>query len=233
MPSDRCPREEYYQLVDQRKTGVHTWDVCEVQVLRKDSAAVLGAYERDYPGKPPFEPFRQRDPDGTDHDYALISPHYEETAVMDLRSGQIVARWDKGFCPAGFYVPDWREVHDGADGPHGDAPGSFFWDERNDRWPDGSLGFVWGCTWGDDNGWKVQAIDLSRVCEGQVELQERWGYLRLADIGEDPSQFIRVEPGEDGGEPRVTFAVPRYCGIGGKLIDSGSGWEGHGEHRLP
>jgi len=136
-------------------------------------------------------------------------------------TGEIVAAEKAasgGFCPAGFYVPDWRDVHDGSI-----LPGSRYW-EDHDEWPDGSLGFVWGCVWGDDDGWKVQALDLSRVAEGVLRREERFGYLYLdtrCDL--DPGDFIRCSPGEGSHGPRVTFSVPRqYDAITGELISDGT-----------
>ncbi|MGD0811448.1 MAG: hypothetical protein ABSA91_17335 [Acidimicrobiales bacterium] len=51
-----------------------------------------------------FEPFRIGD-----RNFALISPHYTATSVMDLATGEIIAGEQPssgGFCPVGFYVPD-------------------------------------------------------------------------------------------------------------------------------
>jgi hypothetical protein len=38
-----------------------------------------------------------------------------------------------------------------------------------------------GCHWGDDSGgWKLRYIDLSRISEGIVTSDERFGYIQLA-----------------------------------------------------
>ena len=67
-----------------------------------------------------FEPFRQ-----DDRNYALISPNYTATSVMNLQTGEIIAGEEPhaaGFCPVGFYVPDWWDVHQ-ADAGYGRLPG--------------------------------------------------------------------------------------------------------------
>jgi hypothetical protein len=40
-------------------------------------------------------------------------------------------------------------------------------------------GFVAGCVWGDDSSWKIQYLDLSRVEEGIIQRDERFGYIEL------------------------------------------------------
>jgi hypothetical protein len=162
-----------------------------------------------------FEPFRQRD-----REFALISRDYTRTAVLDLASGKVIAEEvhtgapGYGFCPVGFYVPDWWDVKDGSK-----LPGSEHW-SADDEWPIGDFGFVWGCQWGDDSSWKVQYLDLSRVQDGVIGRDERFGYLELATNGfktpcltpnleagtkTEPPSFIKVSRYE--GVSKVTFAV--------------------------
>lgn len=144
--------------------------------------------------------------------------------MLDLESGRVVAEEPDagggGFCPVGFYVPDWWDVNDGSL-----IPGSEYWDADRE-WPTGDFGFVWGCHWGDDGSWKVQYLDLSQVQQGVVRREERFGYVELATFGfdspcitldagrprrSDPSQFIRVARG--GGVAQVTFAVEMQFGL--------------------
>ncbi len=40
-------------------------------------------------------------------------------------------------------------------------------------------GFVSGCVWGDDSSWKTQYLDLSRVEDGFIRREERFGYIEL------------------------------------------------------
>ncbi len=53
---------------------------------------------------------------------------------MDLASGEIIAGEEPdpdGFCPVGFYVPDWWDIHDGSI-----PPGSLYWTDDME-WPRG------------------------------------------------------------------------------------------------
>lgn len=104
-------------------------------------------------------------------------------------------------------------------------PGSEYW-TADREWPIGDFGFVWGCHWGDDGSWKVQYLDLSRVQEGVVRREERFGYVELATVGfnnpslaleaeaprrSDPPRFIAVS--RRGGVAWVTFAVEMQFGL--------------------
>ncbi|HEX6865457.1 MAG TPA: hypothetical protein VF414_21695, partial [Thermoanaerobaculia bacterium] len=159
---------------------------------------VVARFDRNYSLLRTFEPFRQRG-----RDYALIAPQYTGTSVMDLETGQVIAgeeaRGD-GFCPVGFYVPDWHDVNDSSL-----IPSARYWD-ADSEWPVGDFGFVWGCVWGDDTSWKVQYLDLSRITEGVIVRDDRFGYVALAtDPKVHPRSFIEVE--RLGGEMEVRFRV--------------------------
>jgi len=219
IPPKPTPRERYSQRWEAAPSRPGCWETTEVQILDAlhDEGTIENApaYKRDYPRRPPFEPFRQGD-----RDYALISRHYQATDVIDLATGKVIASEDRkadgwGHCPVGFYVPDWWDVHDGSS-----LPGTAHWKDSYE-WPDGTAGFVWGCHWGDDNGWKVQFLDLSRITEGVLVREERFGYLYLDTRG-DPQDFISVWPGEGSHGPRVTFSVPRRYEVAGKLLDDGT-----------
>lgn len=77
---------------------------------------------------------------------------------------------------------------------------------------------MWGCYWGDDTSWKVQYLDLSRVQQGIISRDDRFGYVELATAGfgpplhlerlSEPSaspHFIRVS--KHDGIAKVRFAV--------------------------
>jgi hypothetical protein len=217
------PRDRYAVKGSPKANRPGTWDSTVVEVFRRADARggpeKICEYERNYSLLQTFEPFRQGG-----REFALISRDYTRTAVLDLDSGRVVAEegdaGGRGFCPVGFYVPDWWDVHDGSA-----IPGSEYWDADNE-WPTGAFGFVWGCVWGDDGSWKVQYLDLSRVQEGVVRREERFGYVELATAGfsspcltldagpsrgSDPPPFITVS--RHGGVARVTFAVEMRFGL--------------------
>lgn len=242
-PPQRLPRQRYSQHWDNNKSG-GSWGATDVMIVdhdlvhehASDDELVVARYRRNYHGQPPFEPFRQRDREtGEWRHYALVSGDYTATSVLllDAPVSAMKQKYDSaqsriasipvageqpdafGFCPVGFYVPDWHDVHDGSI-----LPGSEYWND-NRMWPDGSLGFVWGCTWADDSDWKVQALDLSRVQDGVITRDDRWGYLRLDTVSDDPKDFIRVHSGFAGAEPTVTFSVPRTYSITGNFLSGG------------
>ena len=168
IPSRPAPREKYEALVEKDPTGRRSWKVAVMKGEEK-----IGEYERNYSFMDTFEPFRQGG-----KEYALISADYEQASVMDLQTGKIIAgEEDPGFCPTGFFVPDWWDVFDGSI-----LPGSTYWDKKWETWPNGTDGFVIGCYWGDDSSWKVQHLDLSEIEKGIITRSERYGYLPLASF---------------------------------------------------
>jgi hypothetical protein len=155
-----------------------------------------------------FEPFRQGK-----REFALISRDYTKTAVLDLASGEVIAEETHagsrgyGFCPVGFYVPDWWDVHDGSE-----LPGSEHW-SSDDEWPTGDFGFVWGCVWGDDSSWKIQYLDLSRVQDGVINRDERFGYIELAaDNYKTPCLILDPEVAKTVAPPGF-IRVSRFEGV--------------------
>lgn len=218
LPSLPAPRDSYAVKITPRPNATGTWDSSVVEVFRRTDAAAglqrIGEYVRDYAMLHTFEPFRQGG-----RDYALISRDYTRTAVLDLGTGTVIAEETEanpgtGFCPVGFFVPDWWDVHDGSI-----IPGSEGWNEDSE-WPSGAFGFVWGCYWGDDTSWKVQHLDLRKIREGIVERDDRFGIVKLATSSWRPPwkqheisatarsaapTFIRVS--RHGGVSQVGFDV--------------------------
>jgi hypothetical protein len=203
------PRDRYTARATELVTPPGTWTTVHVEVL--DGERVIAEYDRNYRMLQTFEAFRQGD-----RTFALISTHYTATAVLDLQTGEVIAAEEpasNGFCPVGFYVPDWWDLHDGTK-----LPGSMHWRPDDDQWPIGDFGFVWGCIWGDDSSWKVQYLDLTCIQDGVIGRDERFGYLKLATHPKlDPRDFIRCSSWE--GQRRVEFYVERgYDMSTGELI---------------
>lgn len=226
-PAGPRPRDLYYAAAEKVPSKPGCWDVLNVTVYRRKAPLapsmpadeVVAKYGRNYSSMySTFEPFRQNG-----KHYALISKHYTATSVLDLETGLVVASEEPhnfGFCPVGFYVPDYEDVHGvRKEGDESQPPGGPSW-SINDEKPDGTLGFVWGCVWGDDNGWKVQCLDLSRVAEGIITRDDRFGYVEVdtynklqspALVPENPTKdydgpgFIRLC---DWDRDRVALSVP-------------------------
>lgn len=178
LPSRPKPRDAFHLRSTLVSSGPHTWDVSTMEVFARTadglSDAPCARWERDHAPFGTFEPFRQGD-----RMLALISRTYTQSAVIDLCTSEILAeeslaQGEEGFCPVGFYVPDWWDVHDASI-----VPGSEYWTPSREG-PSGELGLVWGCEWGDDATWKLQALDLRDVQRGVLRRDERFGYLPLA-----------------------------------------------------
>ena len=179
FPSLPQPRD----MFSVREKHIETNDTLSVDILNQ-ADEVVARYERNYPSlMRTFEPFRQGE-----KLFALISVDYTATSVIDLATGQIVAAEEpqsNGFCPVGFYVPDWWDVNDGSI-----LPGSSRWSDDLE-YPKGNFGFVWGCIWGDDSSWKIQHLNLTGIQRGEIKRDERFGYIELAtDPKLHPKEFI-------------------------------------------
>jgi hypothetical protein len=215
IPSRPTPRQRYSTRVQEKQSAPGTWTTVHVEIL--DGTRVVGEYDRNYRMLQTFEPFRQGD-----RDFALISTDYTATSVMDLGDGQIIAKEEpgaSGFCPVGFYVPDWWDIHS-----ERELPGSMYWTKDNE-WPQGDFGFVWGCIWGDDSSWKVQYLDLSSIHDGILRREERFGYVPLAIPGYLPPVYVRREPRDfircwsEQGVAHVEFSVSQtYNLASGRLL---------------
>ncbi len=218
IPSHPAPRERYCIRVAANPVRPGAWNTSVVEVLRRGANAgdfeTVCDYKRNHTMFETFEPFRQ----GA-RDFALISRDYTTTAVLDLGSGAVVAEEggsgssESGFCPVGFYVPDWWDVNDAST-----LPASTYW-TTDCEWPIGAFGFVWGCIWGDDSSWKVQYLDLSRIQQGIIVRDQRFGYVELAThsyqspcMSLDPPAPGRTAPpfidiSKRKGLTNVTFAI--------------------------
>lgn len=186
FPSLPMPRDIYSTDIETVETQEGYGNTLKVQILN-ELGQIVTQYDRNYGAlMRTFEPFRQGD-----KMFALISTDYTATSVMDLATGEIIASEKPdsgGFCPVGFYVPDWWDLHDGSI-----LPGSSSWKPDYEN-PKGNFGFVWGCIWGDDSSWKIQHLDLSKIQSGKIIRDERFGYVKLATKPDvHPREFIRCQ----------------------------------------
>ena len=184
LPSKPMPRDMFSTREHEVKPEEGYGRTLEIEILNAANETVA-TYRRNYGAlMKTFEPYRQGE-----NLFALISTDYTATSVMDLSTGEIIASETPdsgGFCPVGFYVPDWWDIHDGSI-----LPGSSGWKPDYEN-PKGNFGFVWGCIWGDDSSWKIQYLDLSKIQQGKIMRDERFGYLKLATNPEvHPKEFIR------------------------------------------
>lgn len=211
IPELPKPRDKYFAKGAPKANRPGTWDSTIVQVHRRGVDAsetkLICEYERNYGLLQTFEPFRK---DG--RDYALISRDYTKAAVLDLSTGLVIAEESEdspgaGFCPVGFYVPDWWDIHRDSV-----IPGSPYWDDDLE-WPTGMFGFVWGCYWGDDSSWKVQYLDLKEIENGVISRDERFGYVELATSGySSPSLDPSASVDNHGSKPPPFISMTRTKG---------------------
>lgn len=157
-------REKYIANATAVETNKGSWNVLLVEIYQTQqdgSRTKLGEYVRNYHGLlDTFVPFRQKG-----KEYALYSKRYTATRVMELPSCRDLCGEEAtglGFCPAEYYVPENR------------------YDEDDEEYGlDGEIGFISGCVWGDDTSWKVQFLDLSKIQQGVLTRDERFGYIEL------------------------------------------------------
>lgn len=87
-----------------------------------------------------------------------------------------------GFCPIDFYAPDWWEEFEEKSPSvlRSSENGGFLFSEEDLMNPCGQFALYSGCVWGEDHSWKLRYIDLSRITEGVVTSEDRFGYFPVA-----------------------------------------------------
>lgn len=185
--------EKYVTETETIPTREGCWNVLKVKIFRVEgeSKTQIGEYDRNYSSLfDTFLPFKQGD-----REYALYSKSYTATRVMSLPDCKDLGGEENagnGFCPTDFYVPLLAD---------GEEPGSEYD-------PDGSFGFVSGCVWGDDQSYKIQYLDLSRVREGILVRDDRMGYIELLG-SQTLADAIDTESWEVD-SPTVQIACSKY-----------------------
>lgn len=163
--------------------GPGVWKYTLVEVYDGDKK--IGEYQRNYGsfGEETFYPFKQGD-----QWYALYSTDYTSTRVMTLPDckdycGEDPDSW--GFCPTELWVPYYESEPVYKDGK---LDYQYALPEESDDDPEELVpehthyypfGFVSGCIWGDDTSWKIQYLDLSRLSEGVITREEKFGYIEM------------------------------------------------------
>ena len=230
------------KVTDKINNGSGIINSIRVGVFRveDDHEEQVGEYIRNYSAfSHTFYHFKK---DGKD--YALYSPHYTATMVMELPScreigGEEPNAW--GFCPIDYYVPSYivrEHEFDDNKGEH-----HIFQHRHNE--PSASLlvphvdkydhsrplspllyypfGFVAGCVWGDDSSTKIQYLDLSEVDKGIIKRDNRFGYIEMPDAlslkqAIDLYSFMYDPDEEDAYE--VTIAIQKRFDIRtGKMLN--------------
>jgi len=182
--------EVFHVEIDEIDNGQGVWKTAQVNIVQTSDgvARKIGSYSRNHSGwcDTTFFPFMQNG-----RWYALYSPDYTTTRVMELPSCKDIAGEEPhthGFCPVDFYVPfEHAQVVNA-----GDA---------------GRFGFVAGCIWGDDSSWKIQYLDLSNILNGQIERKELFGYVAMPHQMKRLSECVSLDSYSPPMYPRVELAV--------------------------
>lgn len=197
--------------------GKGYWSYLNVEIFEGENK--IGEYIRNYSTLyNTFVPFVQNG-----KEYALYSKNYTATRVMELPSCKDLCGEENnqyGFCPTGYYVPYTTEDMLEYEDEDGKVIG-----------PNGQFGFVCGCVWGDDTCWKVQYLDLTKISEGILVREARFGYIELFGSSSEIHKLIRVSEFTDKAfnegneramwEARIEIATPVVFDLKGKKIWTG------------
>jgi|SRR5579871_811843 len=230
--------------------GVFAWNGTELD--RETGKIVpraeqIGEYKRNYGFLDTFHWFTK---DGKD--YALYSPDYTATRIMELPSCKDLGGEEpksSGFCPVEFYVPSYVTHEFKRDSIKGQKfrtyePSQREFEETEISKPVGGLvhekfGFVAGCVWGDDCSWKVEFLDLSDSDKGILCHDDRFGYIELPgksslrdaiDMGDGESGRIRISHAQDFDYKTGTRFDPDLYSVKSCLVKSG--WKDAGDVKV-
>ena len=184
------------KVIDKIENQPGVWNSIRVGVFRveDDSETQIGEYVRNYPTL--FRTFYHFVKDNKD--FALYSPDYTATRVMELPSCLDIGGEEPdfyGFCPTDYYVPSFVEIETV------NHTGEIYRNRRNEPSPESLVpceqngyrsypvsplsyypfGFVSGCIWGDDSTWKIQYLDLREVEKGIIKREEKFGFISMPD----------------------------------------------------
>lgn len=155
-----------------------------------ESEVKVGEYSRNYRHLyRTFYPFKKNG-----KDYALYSPSYSVTRVMELPSCKDIGGEEPSpdaFCPVDYYVPcyierEWTKSNDVGLKFVVNEPSAEDLLESKVSKPVSPVlyypfGFVAGCIWGDDSSTKIQYLDLGQAEAGIIKRDERFGYIKMSD----------------------------------------------------
>lgn len=186
-------RQKYEVETEKVESSPGCWSTLEVSIFRifgKGNKSKIGSYKRNYHTLfNTFVPFTLNN-----NDYALYSPDYTCTRIMELPSCKDIggeSPCENGFCPVDFHVPLIRRavfpssedksrtldcwLADDACFNKDELKGALMLDPPQSA----RFGFVAGCLWADDSSWKIQYLDLSKAPQGIIKREEKFDYIQL------------------------------------------------------
>ena len=208
------PAPYYAKVIADRDHGKGYWNTLRVGVFKRVEEGEdwddeqVGEYIRTYHSlMGTFFPFERNG-----KWYALYSKDYTCTRVMSLPDCEDLFGQDPhgcGFCPVEFYIPQLTKYGEKEDG-------KIDWDDQTSVYC--SFGFLCGCIWGDDCSWKIQYIDLSKVEEGELTIDDRFGYIELPGGLTLAQAISRVSDNGDGtGNVDIALSLHFRMRDGGEL----------------
>lgn len=194
---DRFPRTPFYITIQEIQNPKPYWSTQRIEVFDRRTSKNIGGYDRGYPSLADKTFFPFLGPDGW---YALYSGRYTCTQLARLGDTfEPLCTVENNFCPVEFLVPALATTKEFY-GTMLDYEGSqeklepgyshrFGWyrtfDIKNlepmvraDLFLE--FAFVAGCMWGDDHTDKLRVVNLTKVAEGIITVEEPFGYLELA-----------------------------------------------------
>ena len=227
----------FAKVIDKVEFRPGNWNSIRVGVFRSEgeSEEQIGEYTRNYPNLfRTFYPFRKNEVD-----YALYSPDYTVTRVLELPSCKDIGGEEPnsfGFCPVDFYVPSFIEREWIKGNRIGDKfvvkePGAENLVASAYSKPVSPVlyypfGFVAGCIWGDDTSWKVQYLDLELVEKGTITRDERFGYIKLPNklTLKDSIDLVNYNsaPSKENGHSVIISLQQRFDIRTGKMLEESS-----------
>lgn len=192
MTKDQNDVRYHAKVIEKIETGPNTWKCLRIGIFKEERGkdpVQIGSYVRKYSSFfNTFFPFRHENGKW----YALYSADYTTTRIMELPSCNDIGGEEgdaNGFCPTGFYVPNYVEgSYDHNGKKHVYQEDQFDEDRvwngkiKSIKWADlkyRPFGFVSGCVWGDDWSWKIRYIDLREADKGKIKAEPKFGYIWL------------------------------------------------------
>lgn len=224
-------RKRYRYEAGNKGWGATPVRVFRVEENKKD--VLVAEYERNYSMLRTFEPFAQKQGSSwhdyalISHDYTSLAVLDLESGeiIAEELEGEVTAEMaaenpalavgkplSPGFCPADFFVPNWWDQYDESqtaewmreEAAAGENGLRFVLDELKEMTMFvGQWGLYSGCFWGDDSYWKLRYVDLSRISEGVVTTDDRFGYFQLPQTGK-LSDHVQLYPSMN----RVEISTP-------------------------
>lgn len=208
-PSEKAPWHPFEQ--DGKHYALYSSDYTATRVMALPECTDLGGEEPHGFGfcpvgfAVPYFTYEWQPPDPTDPQPRDNPRHHPEIWAV------------KG--PTGFYqYPDNKDYTGPRTKAEYEAAVKEF-DKRNDAWNarhpyvttpfNARFGFVCGCIWGDDTSWKIQFLDLSRISEGILTRDARFGYLELLGSSDNLAAAIDLDNWTPE-EPNIYIAAQQH-----------------------